>query len=125
MVWYGLMVPLLEKGQGPFNAYLVPSLLPDHASNRPPAGVMAHCYFCFGNKDQTASWEKSGNVAASVVSSHGFCPSGLFSRPTGKIASECQSTYSYFGSCYGGSQTTACFGRHMFVVQELAGMNYV
>ena len=125
MVLYGLMVPLLEKGQGAFNAYLVPSLLPDHASDRPPSGVRAHCYFLFGTKDQTSSWENSGNVAASVVSSHGFCPAGLFSRLTGKIAWECQSIYNYFGSRYGGSQTSACFGHHMFVVQELAGLNVI
>ena len=125
MVLYGLMVPLLEKAQGAFNHYLVPSLLPDDAGARSPAGVMAHCYFLFGTKDQASSWERSGNVASSVVSSHGFCPAGLFSRLTGKIASECQSIYNYFGSRYGGSQTSACFGHHMFVVQELAGLNVI
>jgi NLR family CARD domain-containing protein 3 len=125
MVLYGLMVPLLEKAQCAFNHYLVPSLLSDDAGARSPAGVMAHCYFLFGTKDQASSWERCGNVASSVVSSHGFCPAGLFSRLTGKIVSECQSTYNYFGSRYGGSQTTACFGRHMFVVRELSGMNVI
>jgi hypothetical protein len=64
-------------------------------------------------------------VASNVVSSHGFCPAGLFSRLTGKIVSECQTTYNYFGSRYGGSRTSACFGRHVFVVQELVGMNMI
>jgi hypothetical protein len=125
MVMYGLMLPLLEKARGAFSQYLVPSLLPDHAGASVQDGVISHCYFLFGTKDQTASWEKSGNVASSVVSSHGFCPMGLFSRLTGKIVSECQSTYNYFGSRYGVSQTMACFGRHVFVVKELLGMNII
>ena len=124
MVLYGLMVPLLEKAQGLFNQYLVPSLLPAVAAEA-KAGVKSHCYFLFGTKEQTASWERNGNVASSVVALQGFCPAGLFSRLTGKIVSECQSTYNYFASQYGSSATSACFGRHMFVVQELAGMNVI
>ena len=124
MVLYGLMVPLLEKAQGAFNQYLVPSLLPAVAAEA-KAGVKSHCYFLFGTKEQTASWERNGNVASSVVALQGFCPAGLFSRLTGKIVSECQSTYNYFASQYGSSATSACFGRHMFVVQELSGMNMI
>ena len=39
-----------------------------------------------GTNDQTTPWEKGGNVASSEVASHGFCPSGLFSRLTAIIA---------------------------------------
>jgi GTPase SAR1 family protein len=124
MVLYGLMVPLLEKAQCPFNQYLVPSLLPPVASEA-KAGVKSHCYFLFGTKEQTAIWDQRGNVASRVVALQGFCPSGLFSRLTGKIVSECQSTYNYFASQYGSCSTSARFGRHAFAVQELSGMNMI
>jgi hypothetical protein len=116
--------PLLEKAQGLFNQYLVPSLLPAVAAEA-KAGVKSHCYFLFGTKEQTASWERNGNVASSVVALQGFCPTGLFSRLTGEIVSECQSTYNYFASQYGSSATSARFGHHSFVVRELAGMNMI
>jgi hypothetical protein len=51
MVLYGLMVPLLEKAQGAFNQYLVPSLLPAVAAEA-KAGVKSHCYFLFGTKER-------------------------------------------------------------------------
>jgi NLR family CARD domain-containing protein 3 len=124
MVLYGLMVPLLEKAQALFNHYLVPSLLPTVAAEA-KAGVKSHCYFLFGTKEQTALWERNGNVASTAVTFQGFCPTGLFSRLTGKIVSECQSTYNYFASQYGSSETCARFGRHSFVVRELAGMNMI
>jgi GTPase SAR1 family protein len=123
MVNYGVLIPLLEKSHSPTNQFLVPSLLPDRGGADEQSAVMAHCYFLFGT--QSAEWEKVGNVASSAVSSYGFCPAGLFSRLTGKIVSECQCTYNYFGSRCSSSQTSACFGRHMFVVRELVGLNMI
>ncbi len=43
MVLYGLLVPLLDKAQGPFSRYMVSSLLPDPAHAEEPAGILAHC----------------------------------------------------------------------------------
>jgi hypothetical protein len=124
------MLPLLEQVdkdqvRASYSRYLVPSLLHDQPCNESPVGVMSHCYFLFGTKAETDSWEKIGNVSASKVKSKGFCPSGLFSRLTGKIVSECQSTYNFFASTYGASQTSACFGQHVFVVRELLGLNMI
>lgn len=125
MLFYGLMVPMLEENGASSSQYLVPSLLPDQPSSEMPGDVHAHSYFLLGMKSVTSKWEKVGNVSCSTVASHGFNPAGLFARLTGKIVSKCQAVYNFFGAQYGASEVCACFGSHLFVIRELAGLNTI
>jgi GTPase SAR1 family protein len=125
MMFYGLMVPVLEDLDVTLSQYLVPSLLPKLSNSDSLHDVHAHCYFLLGMKTLISKWEKIGNVSAAAVAAHGFCPAGLFARLTGRIVSKCQSVYNFFGSQYGASEVRACFGSHVFVIRELPGLNAI
>jgi GTPase SAR1 family protein len=125
MIFYGLMVPVLEETSVQFSQYLVPSLLPKLSNCDAHDGVMAHCYYLLGMKHVTEKWEKIGNVSSSQVASHGFSPAGLFARLTGKIVSRSQAVYNFFGAQYGSSEVRACFGSHVFVIRELPDLNTI
>jgi GTPase SAR1 family protein len=125
MMFYGLMVPVLEDCGVASSQYLVPSLLPKLPYSDVVDAVQAHCYFLFGMKTLTLKWEKVGNVSSSSVACHGFLPAGLFARLTGKIVSKCQSVYNFFGAQYGQSEVRACFGSHVFIIRELLGSNII
>ncbi len=70
-----------------------------------------------------ARHERQGAAPGSGCTGSGLS-CGLVLSP-GKNVSECESTRNYLGSRYGGSQTSASFGTHMFVVRELVGMNMI
>jgi hypothetical protein len=125
MLFYGLMVPMLEETGVLRSQYLVPSLLPKLSGSEMLVGVRAHCYFLLGMKSVTSKWEKVGNVSSSTVAANGFNPSGLFSRLTAKIISKCQAVYNFFGAQYGASEVRACFGSHIFIIRELTGANAI
>ncbi len=125
MMFYGLMVPILEDSSATSSQYLVPSLLPKLPNSDVVDGVKAHCYFLLGMKTVTSKWEKMGNVSSPAVASHGFSPAGLFSRLTGKVVSKCQAIYNFFGAQYGASEVYACFGSHAFIIRELPGLNII
>jgi len=50
MLFYGLMVPMLEENGASSSQYLVPSLLPDQSSSEMTGEVHAHSYFLLGMK---------------------------------------------------------------------------
>lgn len=121
MVYYGLMLPMLQDG----SSFLVPSLLP----TQPPAltvpGVRSHFYFAFGTKRKVERWQDDNHFSVVQATTQGFCPSGLFSRFSGKVISESQRTYSYFKSKCSRHETTTFFGKHGFTIRELKELNMI
>jgi GTPase SAR1 family protein len=128
MVHYGLMVPLLQDNRGSQDAcaFLVPSLLPkQHPVCVSSASVRSHFYFALGSKHKVSKWQDLNSFSVRQVAAQGFCPNGLFSRFTGKIISECQRTYSIFGSKCSRYETTTFFGKHQFTIRDLKELNMI
>jgi GTPase SAR1 family protein len=127
MVHYGLMVPILQDSSASHSAcsFLVPSLLPKQPARGVTSQVRSHFYFALGSRRKVSTWQDWNTISARHFCSHGFSPNGLFGRFTGKIISECQRTYSFFGSKCSRTETTTFFGKHEFTIRDLKELNMI